>query len=244
MMNYHGLLRLILLPMSLVLAAGLVLAAPLKVMTEDYPPFNMEGEGGEVVGLSTEIVEELFKRAGVDYTLVLMPWKRAYEDTLSTPNTALYSTTRTPERETLFKWVGPLVSDKWIFFSNPSANLAIKSLDDAKQYTIGGYTGDATVEYLKAQGFTKFQLASNDRTNLKKLMAGRIDLWVAGEYQAPYLATQEKVETPKPLFSFMEAHMSLAFNKDTPDDLITKLNETLAAMTADGTIEKINAKYH
>ena len=37
--------------------------------------------------------------------------------------------------------------------------------------------------------------------------------------------------------------MSLAFNKDTPDELITKLNEILAAMKADGTIDKINAKY-
>jgi len=37
--------------------------------------------------------------------------------------------------------------------------------------------------------------------------------------------------------------MSLAFNKETPDDLINKLNEILAAMKADGTIEKINAKY-
>ena len=81
-------------------------------MTEDYPPFNMQGEGGKIVGLSTEVVEELFKRAGVEYKLTLMPWKRAYEDTLGTPNTALYSTTRTPEREALFKWVGPLVNNQ------------------------------------------------------------------------------------------------------------------------------------
>ncbi|MGX9080579.1 transporter substrate-binding domain-containing protein, partial [Klebsiella pneumoniae] len=60
---------------------------------------------------------------------------------------------------------------------------------------------------------------------------------------APYLANQEKTTNPKPVFVFKETQMSLAFNKETPDDLINKLNEILAAMKADGTIEKINAKY-
>ncbi|BBQ54171.1 hypothetical protein WP2S18C03_32520 [Aeromonas veronii] len=105
-MNYQLLWKGALFSVSSVLALGAAQAAPLNVMTEDYPPFNMQGEGGKIVGLSTEVVEELFKRAGVEYKITLMPWKRAYEDTLSTPNTALYSTTRTPERETLFKWVG------------------------------------------------------------------------------------------------------------------------------------------
>jgi len=78
---------------------------------------------------------------------------------------------------------------------------------------------------------------------VKKLAAGRIDLWATGEYLAPYLANQEKTTNPKPVFVFKETQMSLAFNKETPDDLINKLNEILAAMKADGTIEKINAKY-
>ncbi|MEE9705247.1 transporter substrate-binding domain-containing protein [Aeromonas veronii] len=59
----------------------------------------------------------------------------------------------------------------------------------------------------------------------------------------PYLANKEKVASPKQVFVFKETQMSLAFNKDTPDELITRLNEILAAMKADGTIDKINAKY-
>ncbi|MGL4508165.1 MAG: transporter substrate-binding domain-containing protein, partial [Aeromonas sobria] len=53
----------------------------------------------------------------------------------------------------------------------------------------------------------------------------------------------EKVANPKSVFVFKETQMSLAFNKDTPDELINKLNEILAVMKADGTIDKINAKY-
>ena len=226
------------------LSCSAAFAAPLEVLTEDYPPFNMQGDGNQISGLSTEIVEELFKRAGVEYKITLLPWKRAYEQTQSTANTALYSTTRTPEREALFKWVGPLVSNNWVFCAKPDSTLSITSLEQAKQYSVGGYNGDAAAEYLAAQGFAKLQLASNDRANAKKLDAGRIELWATGEYLGPYLANLEKAPAPKAVFTFRETQMSLAFNKDTPDELIDKLNATLEAMRKDGVIDALNAKYH
>lgn len=218
-------------------------AAPLDVLTEDYPPFNMQNDSGKIVGLSTEIVEELFKRAGVEYKLTLMPWKRAYEQTLSTPNTALFSTTRTPEREALFKWVGPLVSNNWVFFAKGDSTITLDSLEAAKQYSVGGYNGDAVADYLAAQGFSKLQLAANDRANAKKLDAGRIDLWASGQYLGPYLANLEKTGLPKAIFTFKETEMSLAFHKDTPDDLIQKLNSALESMRQEGVLDQIKAKY-
>ena len=220
------------------------LSEPLEVLTEDYPPFNMMAEGNKISGLSTEIVEELFKRAGVQYSLKSLPWKRAYEQTLNSPNTALYSTTRTPEREALFKWVGPLVSNNWVFFAKSDSTLKVTSLDDAKQYSVGGYYGDAVAEYLAAQGFTKLQLAPNDRSNAKKLDAGRIQLWATGEYLGPYLAALEKAAPPKVIYTFRETQMSLAFNKNAPDELIKKLNDTLEVMRKEGVIDALNSKYH
>ena len=220
------------------------LSEPLEVLTEDYPPFNMMAEGNKISGLSTEIVEELFKRAGVQYSLKSLPWKRAYEQTLNSPNTALYSTTRTPEREALFKWVGPLVSNNWVFFAKSDSTLKVTSLDDAKQYSVGGYYGDAVAEYLAAQGFAKLQLAPNDRSNAKKLDAGRIQLWATGEYLGPYLAALEKAAPPKVIYTFRETQMSLAFNKNAPDELIKKLNDTLEVMRKEGVIDALNSKYH
>ena len=38
--------------------------------------------------------------------------------------------------------------------------------------------------------------------------------------------------------------MSLAFNKDTPDELIDKLNATVEAMRKEGVIDALTAKYH
>jgi polar amino acid transport system substrate-binding protein len=64
-----------------------------------------------------------------------------------------------------------------VFFAKPDSTLNITSLEQAKQYSVGGYNGDAVAEYLAVQGFAKLQLASNDRANAKKLEAGRIELW-------------------------------------------------------------------
>jgi hypothetical protein len=38
----------------------------------------------------------------------LTSWTAAYRTALKTKNAILFSTTRTPERETLFQWVGPI----------------------------------------------------------------------------------------------------------------------------------------
>ena len=51
-MTYQLLWKSALFSVSSVLAMSAVQAAPLNVMTEDYPPFNMQGEGGKIVGLS------------------------------------------------------------------------------------------------------------------------------------------------------------------------------------------------
>lgn len=225
------------------LASGSVYCAPLEVLTEDYPPFSMMSDDNKISGLSTEIVAELFKRAAVEYKISLLPWKQAYTRTRKTANTALYSTTRTPEREALFKWVGPLVNNHWAFFAKSDSPLSVASLNDAKQYAVGGYNGDAVARYLWTQGFEKLQLVYNERDNVKRLESGKIQLWATGEYLGPYFARQERVAAPKLLWTFREAQMSLAFNKSAPDELIKKLNDTLEEMRKDGVIAALSAKY-
>jgi len=86
-------------------------AAHLKLLTEDYPPFNMADSGGRVIGLSTDIVRQLLQRAGISYDVELLPWVRAFNRAVLEPNTCVYSTTRTEQREHQFKWIGPVVAD-------------------------------------------------------------------------------------------------------------------------------------
>lgn len=220
-------------------------APKIKLVTENYPPFNME-ENGKIVGMSTDIIKELLKRENIDYSLELFPWARSYKMGMEEKDTVVYSTTRTPEREALFKWVGPLVSNDWVFFAKKGTAIKINSLDDARKYSVGGYNGDAASEFLLKEKFEKgksLQLATNDKQNALKLEAGRIDLWATGSQLGPWIAKTEKTGKIVPLYTFKKTEMYAAFNKGFDDAIIKKLNETLDKMKKDGSINKIYDKY-
>ncbi|MDJ0884629.1 MAG: hypothetical protein QNJ48_10730 [Desulfobacterales bacterium] len=80
----------------------------LLIPTEEWPPYNFMKDG-EVVGLSTDLVKKaVLARAEINCRLEVWPRKRAYTTTLKQPYTLLYTTSRTAQREHLFKWIGPL----------------------------------------------------------------------------------------------------------------------------------------
>ncbi len=79
-------------------------------MTEQYPPYNLE-EDNKLQGIAVDTLALMLQRAGSKQTredIEMLPWARGYKRVLSEPNTCLFSTTRTEERENLFKWVGPI----------------------------------------------------------------------------------------------------------------------------------------
>ena len=214
-------------------------------VTENYPPYNMKDKD-QIVGISTDIVKEIFKRAHVQYTLELFPWARAYKMALEQKNTVVFAASRTPERENLFKWVGPIGESNWVFYAKKGTKIKINSLEDAMKYQVGGYNGDATSEYLLKNGFTvgkNIQLSTNENQNALKLEAGRIDLWATGSLLGLWISKSEKSGKIVPLYVIKKSELYAAFNKDTDAAFIKKLNDTLNEMRKENIIEKINKKY-
>ncbi|KPX12183.1 Uncharacterized protein ALO75_05082, partial [Pseudomonas syringae pv. coryli] len=87
------------------------------LLTENFPPFNMAVDGknfaqeNNIDGIAAEVVREMFKRANIGYSMTLrFPWDRVYKLALEKPGYGVFSTTPLPERENLFKWVGPVGS--------------------------------------------------------------------------------------------------------------------------------------
>lgn len=217
-------------------------AQTIHLKTENYPPFNMIGSGDSIVGISTEIVETLFKRAGVDYTLELLPWQRAFSLALNEQDNAVFSTTRTAQREAKFKWVGPLVENNWVFLAKKSRNISVQNLEEGKDYRVGGYQGDAVALYLTDQGY-QMDLTQRDELNARKISRDRIDLWATGHLLGPYYAMQQGVFGLIPVMTFRETIMSIAFNINTDDAIIDRLNAELEAMKREGVVARIQDQY-
>ena len=197
-----------------------------RLLTEEYPPFNYLNEQQEVSGSATEILRWVVERAGLETEFQLLPWARALTEAQLRENTCVYSTTRTAERETLFNWIGPLVNNQWGAFSLSDSGIDIKSLDDNKlsELRLGSFREDAVGQYVQALGY-ELILATTDRENLDRLQAGLIDVWITSVPVARFFAEQAQVDINK-LFVFNEVSLYLACHNDLSPN-IKQLMQTL-----------------
>lgn len=222
---------------------------PLVLLTENFPPYNMAtngknfAQGENINGIAVDIVREMFKRAGVSYNLTLrFPWDRIYKLALEKPGHGVFVTARLPEREALFKWVGPIGPDDWVMLAKSDSTMRLESLEQAAKYRIGAYKGDAISQYLSDKGI-EHSTSLRDQENARKLVAGQIDLWATGDPAGRYLARQEGISGLKTVLRFDSAELYLALNRETGDDLVARLQAALDSMRADGAIEAIQGRY-
>ncbi|HCS43759.1 MAG TPA: amino acid ABC transporter substrate-binding protein [Pseudomonas sp.] len=221
----------------------------LVLLTENFPPYNMAKNGKNfaqdenINGIAVDIVREMFKRADITYSLTLrFPWERIYKLTLEKPGYGVFVMARLPDREKLFKWVGPIGPDDWIMLAKADSKITLETLNDARKYKIGAYKGDAIAETLAKQGL-KPVVVLRDQDNARKLVNGQIDLWATGDPAGRYLARQDGVTGLKTVLRFHSAELYLALNKNVSDDAVAKLQAALDQMRKDGVVDEIMARY-
>ncbi|MDE1529662.1 ABC transporter substrate-binding protein [Pseudomonas carnis] len=223
--------------------------ASLVLLTENFPPYNMAKNGKNfakdenIEGIAVDIVRETFKRAGISYNLTLrFPWERIYKLALEQPGYGVFVMARLPDREALFKWVGPIGPDDWVLLARADSKIELENLEQARRYKIGAYKGDAIAESLDKQGL-KPMVALRDQDNAQKLMEGQIDLWATGDPAGRYLARQVGVNGLKTVLRFNSAQLYLALNKDVSDELVARLQAALDELRNSGRIDEIMTQY-
>lgn len=220
-------------------------ASTFNIMTEEYPPYNYT-ENGQLTGFSTEVVLELAKRVGHSDGIKELPWARAYRLIQDKDGQILYSMTRTEKRENMFKWVGPLAKNTWVFLAKKGSGVSVNDLEDAKKVgKIGTYKDDAAELFLKDEGFNNLASVLDDGQNALKLNAGRIDLWIVDELIGAFRAKQKGIDPSsfETIHQVKETELYVAFSKNTDDATIAKWQSALDALKSDGTYNKILTKY-
>lgn len=216
-------------------AAG---ATPSIYITTDLPvPAGVERHASANPTL-IERMHDVATRAGVDYTIRQYPWKRAYAVALGRNDGCVYATSRTPDREAQFKWIGPMYERTWVLAGRAGQDYNVKTLEDARKYRIGTFAGDASHEYLRSRGF-KVDPAQDDSANPTKLLLGRIDLWVSATSNTGPEFLSYYPHAIVPVLKFHTVGLYLACNKGVPDAVVTRMNTTAAAMLRDlGRVER------
>lgn len=244
-----------LLSLVIILASALSINAEdtkqqtLTILTENAGEGNYITKDGSLSGHNVEIVREIMKRLGQNQMIEPVPWARGYYMAQNDPDTMLFSTSRIPERENLFKWAGPLHISKFTFYARKDFQTQINNIEDAKKVTaIGCIADDVRQKLLINKGFKNldpyFGLQANIQ-NVKKLLAGRIDLWIASPKELITTTAEIGVNPSeiKEMLVLSKYYAYMAFSKKTSDETVAKWQKTLDGIKADGTYAQIMSKY-
>lgn len=224
---------------------GAAQAQTITFLTEQNPPFNFS-QGAAPAGISTDVVNEMIKRAGMTGRFEVLSWDSAYRRAQTDKDTCLYSTARLESRENLFGWIGPIATNKWVLVAKDDFPGVIKTDADARKYKIGAVRMDAKAEFLRAKAITNvFESDSEEQIPpklfLRKDDPARIDLWVSGLYAYKAAAEKAKVAGVKPVYAVGQQELYLACSPRTAKAAFKKLGDAFQSMRKDGTAATITA---
>ncbi len=236
--------------MATVLVFSLVLlsyADNVKLYTSFSPPLAFEDNSGKKTGFSFEVAEELQRRVGNTIEIRVLPWARAYKYCLEDSNVSLFTASRNKDRENKFHWIMHLTTRRSAFFAKKGSPLVITSMEDAKKVkAIGVVRNGNRYKYLVARGFFNFQIVNREKQNVRKLLAGRIDLIFQSSIEAASNLKQsgetfDKVESKYTVFQ-NDSYIMMSKN-GTPMSTVKKWQAAARNMKKDGTFGKIAEKW-
>lgn len=219
----------------LLLGSPLALKAdePLSFITEAYPPYNfsddniLRGIAVDLLVIASQDTAQPVQRGQIR----LMPWARGYRTVLSTPNTVLFATTRTTERERLFKWAGPIAAIRVVLLARKADKIRIQSAADLQRYRIGVIHEDIGEQSLLALGVAKqqLQISANADALSRQLHAGRIDLWAYEENVARWFLRNANLDQDdfESVYLLQQGELWYAFNPQVSDERIQQLQKAL-----------------
>lgn len=225
----------------LVLLCGFLFAstgfAEMRYLTEEYPPFNMMQEGVGVQGLAVDLIGGILMNLGESKPEIsLGAWKDGYKALQEGPDVCLFSMARIPERDALFKWVGPIATVKHVVITKKGSGVKVTSPEDLKGLTIGTIEDDASHQLARSAGATRFIHGKDSREHMDMLLNGEIDVWAY--YDATALWQMRSMNYDPEDFEFQlsmeESDLYYAFSTDVSDERIAELQRSLDELREQG----------
>ena len=234
------------LGMQPVVANTVILAAAADSIPTSYV------ENGKPTGILVDVINEAFRRAGYKVEVKLMPWARCIAAAKSGAVDGIFSVYMTPERQQFMTYTDEvLITQVQAFFVRADSSLTFDGdLTKLRGTSIGVIKktsyGPRLDAALNTGIFKKIDFTTNSELNVRKLIAGRIDM--IPSYRHVVLSTAKKVgalDKIKQLSPDIEAIPSyLAFTKKRDfTKLIRDYDKAIASMKKDGSYEQIFNRY-
>ena len=227
--------------------ATTALAQPYHVVTEEWAPYNFQ-RNGEIVGIATDIVKAIMTLTGDRFELVMLPSMRASRELRQRPHTIMFSMFRTAERESLFKWVGPLLNEAIYPYQRADAK-PVNSLEQlyAAPRITTRHAGLVPAS-LEGMGFGNLdKSATSTRQLYQMLLAGRTDVIVGDtDTGVAYYSAQLGI-APGTLrripIQLLHAPLYIAFSLDSEDRVVDAWSDALEQLRSEGELQRIIQRY-
>lgn len=211
-----------------------------------YAPFESQNEKGEIVGLTIDVVTAVAQKAGIEVKFVNTPWEGIFNSLAQGDRDMLASSiTITDERKQTMDFTNPYFDAYQLIAVKASSK--VTKFDDLKKLKVGvqtGTTGDEAVTKQQGKNSANIKRFESTPLALKELEAGGVDAVVADNgvvvnYVTNNPGAKFKTVSDK---AFAPEQYGFAVKKGNTE-LLEKLNKGLADIKADGSYDKIYAKY-
>lgn len=256
MMPSRLLASILISSMLLLGSASIVRAETSKIRVVtlmDFKPF-IWCENGTPLGIDVDIIKTLFAQARRPYSLECQPWKRAL-NLIKTGNAdMLLSAYMTEERKQFAHFSAlPVHLSSFNLFVPQHSRFEYRGINSLRGKLIGIASGFSLgPEFDSAREQNEFSVISSHsvESGLRMLLNGRIDIYINIKDMVRFTAKEMEISNAirlidKPLNDPRPAYY--LFSKTAVVDrklqLLDQLNESLAQIWSDGTIERIVDSY-
>lgn len=235
--------RILLALAVLVLVSGNAVADKVRIGTEGaYPPFNMIDKNGKPAGFDVDIAKALCEKMGADCTFVTQDWDGIIPGLLARKYDAIVaSMSITDERKKAVDFTDRYYSNSLRFITKKGSGIDPGKL---KGKSVGAQRATIAANYAEGIKGASAKLYDTQENAYLDLTSGRIDVlvtdmlpgydWLQSEQGKGFEFIGENID--------IDDKIGIAVRKGD-DKLRKSLNKAIAAIIADGTYAKINAKY-
>jgi polar amino acid transport system substrate-binding protein len=221
-------------------------AAEFTVLTHPLPPFTT-GTAAAPTGFAVEVVEAILRRTGDTGEVQVVPYPRLMRDVRQGPSTIAFIVARTPEREALMQWIGPIVVTPVSLYMKAGAPVVPRTLADARALgSIGVTRGGIDARFFEEHSFGNLDFSESQPTDLRKVYLGRLDATPMGAVVFDSVLDQiglRRSDFQRAPFTLYDSSVYAAVSPDVPGSVIQSWSAALDAMKRSGEYAAILTRY-
>lgn len=233
-------------------ALGVTYSAHAATLTAGSPPSSapttfLDTKTGKIEGFMPDVAAEVAKRQHLDVNFTAVPFSTLIQSVIAGKiDMIVAGMTPTPEREKRISFSQPVTAFGPGLVVRDDNKKVYRSQQDLKGDIVGTMTGTDYTQALIKSGIPKeVKVYDSPADMMRDLSLGRI---AAGMNDYPIMKYQEKSGAYKGMHvvdGYNPEHIApMAFGvKKGNDKLLADINTALTAMKADGTLQKIKAKW-